>query len=142
MCRKKTYDSPEYLERGACVGHYGRFLLARKCEQIQRVVKGQKHQQHVSVILWRLRLVFDCVYALMFQGPPGVGKTTLIKSLVKHYTRHNLSQVRGPINIVAGKNRRLTIVECGTRVLSPPPVSPPPPLHFCAHACTHMLSHS
>lgn len=49
----------------------------------------------------------------MIQGPPGVGKTTLIKSLVKHYTRHNLSQVRGPINIVSGKNRRLTIIECG-----------------------------
>jgi ribosome biogenesis protein BMS1 len=46
-------------------------------------------------------------------GPPGVGKTTLIKSLVKHYTRHNLATVRGPINIVSGKNRRLTIVECG-----------------------------
>ena len=37
------------------------------------------------------------------QGPPGVGKTTLIKSLVKHYTRHVLSEVRGPINIVSGK---------------------------------------
>ena len=52
------------------------------------------------------------------QGPPGVGKTTLIKSLVKHYTRHNLSQVRGPISIVSGKNRRLTIVECGNDLAS------------------------
>ena len=56
--------------------------------------------------------------ATLWQGPPGVGKTTLIKSLVKHYTRHNLSNVRGPINIVSGKNRRLTIVECGNDLAS------------------------
>ena len=37
------------------------------------------------------------------QGPPGVGETTLIKSLVKHYTRHVLSEVRGPINCISGK---------------------------------------
>jgi GTPase SAR1 family protein len=36
-------------------------------------------------------------------GPPGVGKTTLIRSLVKHYTKQNLSQVKGPITIVTGK---------------------------------------
>jgi hypothetical protein len=42
-----------------------------------------------------------------------VGKTTLIKSLVKHYTRHNLSSVKGPITVVSGKQRRLQLVECG-----------------------------
>lgn len=31
-----------------------------------------------------------------------VGKTLLIQSLVKHYTKHNLSDVRGPITVVAG----------------------------------------
>jgi hypothetical protein len=42
-----------------------------------------------------------------------VGKTTLIKSLVKHYTRHNLASVKGPITVVSGKQRRLQLVECG-----------------------------
>ena len=42
-----------------------------------------------------------------------MGKTTLIKSLVKHYTRHNLSSVKGPITVVSGKQRRLQLVECG-----------------------------
>ena len=42
-----------------------------------------------------------------------VGKSTLIKSLVKHYTRHNLSSVKGPITVVSGKQRRLQLVECG-----------------------------
>ena len=45
-------------------------------------------------------------------GPPKVGKSTLIGSLVKHYTRRNVSDVKGPITLVSGKNRRLTLVEC------------------------------
>ena len=45
-------------------------------------------------------------------GPPGCGKTTLIRSLVKHYTRRNVVSVGGPITVVSGKNRRLTFVEC------------------------------
>ncbi|KAB5589317.1 Ribosome biogenesis protein bms1 [Ceratobasidium theobromae] len=45
-------------------------------------------------------------------GPPGVGKTTLTKSLVRRYTKHTLSEVKGPITVVAGKKRRLTFIEC------------------------------
>lgn len=41
-----------------------------------------------------------------------VGKSTLIRGLVKHYTRQNLADVRGPITCVAGKKRRITLVEC------------------------------
>ena len=47
-----------------------------------------------------------------------VGKSLLIKCLIKHYTRQSLSEVRGPITIVAGKQRRLTFVEC-PQVLPP-----------------------
>ncbi|KAG8835148.1 Glycoside hydrolase 2 (Mannanase, beta-galactosidase) [Serendipita sp. 399] len=45
-------------------------------------------------------------------GPPGVGKSTLVKSLVRRYTKHTLSEVKGPITLVAGKKKRLTIIEC------------------------------
>jgi len=31
-----------------------------------------------------------------------VGKSLLIKSLIKHYTKHNMPEVRGPITIVSG----------------------------------------
>jgi hypothetical protein len=41
-----------------------------------------------------------------------VGKTTLIKSLVRRYTKHTLSEVKGPITVVSGKKRRLTLIEC------------------------------
>eukprot|EP00667_Euglena_gracilis_P001103 EG_transcript_1102 len=45
-------------------------------------------------------------------GPPGCGKTTLIRSLVKHYTRQTLRSVKGPVTVVAGRARRITFLEC------------------------------
>ncbi|KAF8158573.1 GTP binding protein [Crassisporium funariophilum] len=45
-------------------------------------------------------------------GPPGVGKTTLLKSLVRRYTKQTLNEAKGPITVVSGKKRRLTFLEC------------------------------
>ncbi len=70
-------------------------------------------------------------------GPPKCGKTTLIKSLVKHYTKQSVQvcanagrprppvsasltldapslpqDIKGPITVVSGKKRRLTFFEC------------------------------
>ena len=36
-------------------------------------------------------------------GPPKVGKSTLIKCLVKNYTRQGLATLHGPITVVSGK---------------------------------------
>lgn len=45
-------------------------------------------------------------------GPPGVGKTTFIRSMVKFYSGRTLQSVRGPITVIAGKSRRVTFFEC------------------------------
>ncbi|KAL2040359.1 hypothetical protein N7G274_006802 [Stereocaulon virgatum] len=45
-------------------------------------------------------------------GPPGVGKTTLIKSLIKRYSKHSISSPTGPLTVVTSKRRRLTFIEC------------------------------
>ena len=45
-------------------------------------------------------------------GPPGVGKTTLLKSLIRRYTKQTLTEAKGPITVVSGKRRRLTFLEC------------------------------
>lgn len=47
-------------------------------------------------------------------GPPGVGKTTLLKSLVRRYAKQTLTEAKGPITVVAGKKRRLTFIECNS----------------------------
>jgi ribosome biogenesis protein BMS1 len=51
-------------------------------------------------------------------GPPGVGKTTLIKSLIKRYTKQALSHPIGPLTVVTSKRRRLTFMECPSDSLS------------------------
>ncbi|KIO02758.1 hypothetical protein M404DRAFT_643944 [Pisolithus tinctorius Marx 270] len=45
-------------------------------------------------------------------GPSGVGKTTLLKSLVRRYSKQTLQEAKGPITVVSGKKRRLTFIEC------------------------------
>lgn len=51
-------------------------------------------------------------------GPPGVGKTTLIKSLIKRYTKHSLASPTGPLTVVTSKRKRLTFIECPANSLS------------------------
>ncbi|KAK2465720.1 hypothetical protein APHAL10511_002264 [Amanita phalloides] len=51
-------------------------------------------------------------------GPPGVGKTTLLKTLVRRYTKQTLTDTKGPITVVSGKKRRLTFIECNNDINS------------------------
>lgn len=51
-------------------------------------------------------------------GPPGVGKTTLIKSLIKRYAKQTLSHPLGPLTVVTSKRRRLTFLECPSESLA------------------------
>lgn len=41
-----------------------------------------------------------------------VGKSTLVRSLVRRYTKHTVPDLKGPVTVVAGKARRFTFVEC------------------------------
>ncbi|CAG9761928.1 unnamed protein product [Ceutorhynchus assimilis] len=51
-------------------------------------------------------------------GPPKVGKTTVINNLIKLFTKSPLSDIKGPVTIVTGKKRRITIVECNNDINS------------------------
>jgi ribosome biogenesis protein BMS1 len=41
-----------------------------------------------------------------------VGKTTLIRSLVRRYTKTTMPDIKGPVTVVSRKTRRLTFLEC------------------------------
>ncbi|XP_021296525.1 ribosome biogenesis protein BMS1 homolog isoform X2 [Herrania umbratica] len=93
------------------------FRSNAKAKRLQsRAVEKEQRRLHLPVI--------DRSYGepppfvVVVQGPPQVGKSLVIKSLVKHYTKHNLPEVRGPITIVSGKQRRLQFVECPNDVNS------------------------
>ncbi|GAO18161.1 hypothetical protein UVI_02036570 [Ustilaginoidea virens] len=45
-------------------------------------------------------------------GPPGVGKTTLLKSLIRRYAKETVSDPQGPVTVVTSKKQRLTFLEC------------------------------
>ncbi|XP_060567637.1 ribosome biogenesis protein BMS1 homolog [Ruditapes philippinarum] len=49
-------------------------------------------------------------------GPPKVGKTTLLKCVVKNFTKQRLTKIQGPVTVVSGKQRRLTIIECNNDI--------------------------
>lgn len=44
-------------------------------------------------------------------GGPKVGKSTLLRCLIKNYTNQRFSEINGPVTVVAGKKRRLTFIE-------------------------------
>ncbi|MCL7052271.1 hypothetical protein MKW94_014070, partial [Papaver nudicaule] len=46
-------------------------------------------------------------YIVLVQGPPNVGKSLLIKSLVKVFTRKYLNDIQGPITVMLGTYYRL-----------------------------------
>nr|XP_022318488.1 ribosome biogenesis protein BMS1 homolog [Crassostrea virginica] len=51
-------------------------------------------------------------------GPPKVGKSTLLQCIVKNFTKQRLANVQGPVTVVSGKTRRLTLVECNNDINS------------------------
>ena len=50
------------------------------------------------------------IYGLL--GHNGCGKSTLVRSLVKRWTKQNVGEVLGPMTVVTGKKRRVTLIEC------------------------------
>ncbi|KAI3895553.1 hypothetical protein MKX03_025827 [Papaver bracteatum] len=57
-------------------------------------------------------MVEEAPYVIVVHGPPKVGKSLLIKSLINHYTKQNLDNIQGPITVLTGNRRRIQFVEC------------------------------
>lgn len=57
-------------------------------------------------------------FIIAIVGPSKVGKSTLFHNLTKHFTRQTLQDVKGPVTIVSGKKRRLTLIECNNDINS------------------------
>ncbi|KAH0728391.1 hypothetical protein KY284_004256 [Solanum tuberosum] len=102
--------SPHWLQ-GLNFYHAFAFNSTVKAKKLQaRATEKEQKRLHVPTV--DRSTGEPAPYVIVVQGPPKVGKSLLIKSLVKHYTKQNLPEVRGPIIIVSGKQRRLQFVEC------------------------------
>lgn len=78
-----------------CVFIYYKFLLRTQD------LKTKKH--HIPVVD-RTPLEPPPVVVVVV-GPPKVGKSTVIKCLIKNFTRQKLVEIRGPVTIVSGENK-------------------------------------
>lgn len=87
------------------------FQSAAKAKRLQaRSAEIEQRRLHVPIM--DRSIGEPPPFVVVVQGPPQVGKSLLIKCLVKHYTKQNLSEVRGPITVVSGKSRRVQFLEC------------------------------
>ncbi|KAK3856415.1 hypothetical protein Pcinc_037266 [Petrolisthes cinctipes] len=75
-------------------------------------IKSKKH--HIPVVDRTPLEPPPVVVAVV--GGPKVGKTTLLRCLIKNYTNQRLSDIQGPVTIVVGKKRRLTFIEVNNDV--------------------------
>lgn len=55
---------------------------------------------------------------IVVMGPKGCGKSTLIRSLVKLYSSQNMTDIKGPVNVITGKKSRATFYECPLDIFS------------------------
>ncbi|KAI6647112.1 Bms1l protein [Oopsacas minuta] len=83
----------------------------RAARSLRHTLDIETKRHHIPVAEQTYNTAEVPPYIVAVVGPPKVGKSTLIRSLVKNYTRHNLRSVIGPITIVSGRKRRLTFIE-------------------------------
>ena len=88
------------------------FIFSSKGKaKIQKARSAERDQRRMHVPMVEQITDEPPPYVVLVHGPPGVGKTTLIRCLVRHWSRVDVKDIKGPITLVAGKQRRLTFVE-------------------------------
>ena len=80
---------------------FGVANLGRAKRSVQRNA-DRGHRKEVVPLVQRARTEGAPPVVVVVCGPRGSGKSTLIRSLVKLYTRHNLASVDGPVTITVG----------------------------------------
>ena len=55
-------------------------------------------------------------FVIVVQGSRESGKTTLIKSIVNHFTKQKINDVKGTVTMRTNKNSRITLYECPTDI--------------------------
>jgi ribosome biogenesis protein BMS1 len=86
-------------------------------KQIRRTAEKNQQRLHVPLVNRTIEEEAPPVIVAIV-GPEGVGKTTLVRSLIRRFSKHTLSDIRGPVTVISGKRRRLTFLECNNDINS------------------------
>ncbi|RHY63111.1 hypothetical protein DYB30_000613 [Aphanomyces astaci] len=110
--KKKNQEQQAAADKNA--KHNPKAFGVAKIGRAKRTIQRNLDKAHQKEYVPNVNRVEDtppptCVVVM---GPPGSGKSTLIRSLVKRYTRHNIGDIKGPITVIAGKDKRITFFEC------------------------------
>ncbi|TMW64967.1 hypothetical protein Poli38472_009134 [Pythium oligandrum] len=107
---KQKKDQPSLAEQRKNPKAFGVAKAGRAKKTIQRNLDRAHRKEYVPQVNRAEELPPPISVVVM--GPPGSGKSTLIRSLVKRYTRHNMVEIKGPVTVVSNKDRRITFFEC------------------------------
>ncbi|EDN10181.1 ribosome biogenesis protein BMS1 [Histoplasma mississippiense (nom. inval.)] len=109
--KKKNRDQAGANPKAFAVAHAGRLQKqAARSHDVRFPESFPEKRLHVPLVDRLPEEAPPIVVTVV--GPPGVGKTTLIKSLIKRYSKQTLSTPAGPLTVVTSKRRRLTFLEC------------------------------
>ncbi|XP_034049597.1 ribosome biogenesis protein BMS1 homolog isoform X1 [Thalassophryne amazonica] len=111
---KKQRESTQHDERKRNPKAFSVQSAVRMAKTFHRAqdIKAKKH--HIPLVD-RTPLEPPPVVVVVV-GPPKVGKSTLIRCLIKTFTRQKLVDIGGPVTIVSGKKHRVTFMECNNDI--------------------------
>lgn len=95
--KKKTKDDSKTGNQKA----YTYKSAVRAARSTRRTLDKQSRKHHIPVVDRRPREPPPAV--VMVAGPPRVGKSTLISSLIKNYSRQSVVDAKGPVTVVSGE---------------------------------------
>ncbi|KAJ1977135.1 Glycoside hydrolase 2 (Mannanase, beta-galactosidase) [Dimargaris xerosporica] len=109
----RTLDRDEKKKKKAEAGYnpksFSFFSKGKTARAAQRNLDNDQKRLHLPLNDRSPEVAPPVIVAVV--GPPKTGKTTLIRSLVRHYTKQPVRDIKGPITVVSGKTRRLTFFE-------------------------------
>uniref|UniRef100_A0A914HZP2 Bms1-type G domain-containing protein n=1 Tax=Globodera rostochiensis TaxID=31243 RepID=A0A914HZP2_GLORO len=87
-----------------------KFRSAIKAQKlIRRAADLSEKKKHIPIVDRFPEVPPPLLVAIV--GPPNVGKSTLLRCLVKNYVNQSLSEIKGPVTVVTSKKRRVTFFE-------------------------------
>eukprot|EP00762_Andalucia_godoyi_P000551 ANDGO_05255.mRNA.1 Ribosome biogenesis protein bms1 len=113
---KKLVKKGDISQKGKNPKAFGFQSGVAAAKTLRRNLDRENKRLHVPLIDRTSSLPEPPPFVVVVVGPPKTGKSTLIRSLVKHYTKQNVTDIKGPITVVTGKHRRVTFYECANEL--------------------------